>query len=97
MSHNVVILGGGPAGYEAALVAAELGEHVTIVADEGLGGNSVLWDCVPSKALITAAEAMGWLANARDMGVRVTRSHQDDRTIPLPMTRSTSGTPYATC
>lgn len=70
MSQRIVILGGGPAGYEAALVAAELGADVTIVSDEGLGGNCVLWDCVPSKALIVAAEAMGWVANAENLGVR---------------------------
>jgi NAD(P)H dehydrogenase (quinone) len=66
---RIVILGGGPAGYEAALVAAELGAEVTVVADEGLGGNCVLWDCVPSKALIVAAEAMGWVHSADAMGI----------------------------
>ncbi len=86
MTQRIVILGGGPAGYEAGLVAAELGADVTIVADEGLGGNSVLWDCVPSKALIVAAEAMGWLHTANDMGVHVAgvAQHEDitgDRTI----------------
>lgn len=86
MSQRIVILGGGPAGYEAGLVAAELGAEVTIVTDEGLGGNSVLWDCVPSKALIVAAEAMGWLHTASELGVHVTgvREHEDiaaDRTI----------------
>lgn len=70
MSQRIVILGGGPAGYEAALVAAELGADVSVVADEGLGGNCVLWDCVPSKALIVAAEATGWVATAETMGVR---------------------------
>jgi dihydrolipoamide dehydrogenase len=70
VTQRIVILGGGPAGYEAALVAAELGAEVSIVADEGLGGNCVLWDCVPSKALIAAAEAMGWVTTAESMGVR---------------------------
>ena len=55
---RIVILGGGPGGYEAALVAADHGADVTIVCNEGLGGNSVLWDCVPSKAMIVSAEAM---------------------------------------
>lgn len=69
MTQRIIILGGGPAGYEAALVASELGAQVHVVADEGLGGNSVLWDCVPSKALIVASEAMGWLSMAASMGV----------------------------
>jgi NAD(P)H dehydrogenase (quinone) len=71
VSPRIVIIGGGPAGYEAALVAAELGAEVTVVADEGLGGNCVLWDCVPSKALIVAAEAVGWIDMAESIGVRV--------------------------
>ena len=67
---RIVIIGGGPGGYEAALVAADHGADVTIVCNEGLGGNSVLWDCVPSKAMIVSAEAMGWLQSAHRLGVR---------------------------
>ena len=78
---RIVILGGGPAGYEAALVAAELGAEVTVVADEGLGGNCVLWDCVPSKALIVAAEAMGWVQKADAMGVHAAGVTEPDRTF----------------
>jgi len=70
MAIRIVILGGGPAGYEAALVAAEQGADVTVVSREGLGGNSVLWDCVPSKALVVSAEAMDWIATAHRLGVR---------------------------
>ena len=68
MPQRIVIIGGGPAGYEAAVVAAELGAEVTIVSDEGLGGNCVLWDCVPSKALIVAAQARGQLSAAAEVG-----------------------------
>ena len=85
VTQRIVILGGGPAGYEAGLVAAELGADVTIVADEGLGGNSVLWDCVPSKALIVAAEAMGWLHTANGLGVHVA-GVPDDHSAPADRT-----------
>jgi NAD(P)H dehydrogenase (quinone) len=81
VQQRIVILGGGPAGYEAALVAAELGADVTVVADEGLGGNSVLWDCVPSKALITTADTMGWFRTAQSMGVHLEGAERIDRTV----------------
>ncbi|WP_037605549.1 NAD(P)H-quinone dehydrogenase [Streptacidiphilus rugosus] len=55
---RIVIIGGGPGGYEAALVAAQLGAEVTIVDRDGLGGAAVLTDCVPSKTLIATAEVM---------------------------------------
>ncbi len=57
---RIAIIGGGPGGYEAALVAAQLGGEVTLIEREGLGGSAVLTDCVPSKALIaTAASGHG--------------------------------------
>src|SRR6266540_1258918 len=68
---NIVIIGGGPGGYEAALVAAELGADVTVVNDEGLGGNCVLWDCVPSKTLLSSAQAFSTLETAPALGVHV--------------------------
>lgn len=64
---KILILGGGPGGYEAALVAAELGADVTLIDRSGLGGACVLYDCVPSKALCTAAEAVTW----RELGPRL--------------------------
>jgi NAD(P)H dehydrogenase (quinone) len=67
---RIVIIGGGPGGYEAALVAVEAGADVTVVSREGLGGNSVLWDCVPSKALVVSAGAMGALPSAHRLGIR---------------------------
>jgi NAD(P)H dehydrogenase (quinone) len=84
VDQRIVILGGGPAGYEAALVAAELGADVIIVAAEGLGGNSVLWDSVPSKALIVAAEAMGWVHVADELGVHLPGGKVDRTIVDFP-------------
>ena len=53
---RIVIIGGGPAGYEAALVAAQLGAEVTVVEPDGVGGACVLDDCVPSKTFIASAD-----------------------------------------
>lgn len=70
-AQSVVILGGGPGGYEAALVASALGARVTIVDAEGLGGACVLTDCVPSKALASTAVYVGRIGQATQMGVDV--------------------------
>ena len=66
---RIAILGGGPGGYEAALVAAQLGAEVTLVERDGLGGAAVRTDCVPSKALVATAGAMGQIHSAATLGV----------------------------
>ena len=66
---TVVIIGGGPGGYESALVAAQLGADVTIVDSEGLGGAAVLTDCVPSKTLIATSDFLSRFAAAGRLGV----------------------------
>ncbi|CAL8970981.1 NAD(P)H dehydrogenase (quinone) [Tessaracoccus sp. O5.2] len=68
---KVVIIGGGPGGYEAALVANQLGGEVTLIEREGLGGAAVLSDCVPSKTLIATAEVMVRIENARQLGLHI--------------------------
>ena len=67
----MVIIGAGPGGYEAALVAAQLGAPVTIVDSEGPGGSAVLTDCVPSKTLIATADLLAVTAEAGSLGIRV--------------------------
>jgi dihydrolipoamide dehydrogenase len=66
---RIVIVGGGPGGYEAALVAAQLGADVTVVDRDGLGGSAVLTDVVPSKTLIATAEVMTDTAESGELGV----------------------------
>jgi NAD(P)H dehydrogenase (quinone) len=68
---RVVIVGGGPGGYEAGLVAAQLGAEVTLVDSDGVGGSAVLTDCVPSKTLIATAELMTQVEGAAELGVAV--------------------------
>ena len=69
---NVVIIGGGPGGYEAALVAAQLGANVTLIERDGIGGAAVLTDVVPSKALIAVAEAATDTKGSSVIGVHAT-------------------------
>jgi len=68
---RIVIIGGGPAGYEAALVAAARGREVaevTVVDSDGIGGACVLWDCVPSKTLIASTGVRTELRRASPLG-----------------------------
>ncbi|MCW2852919.1 MAG: flavoprotein disulfide reductase, partial [Nocardioides sp.] len=69
MTQRIVIVGGGPAGYEAALVAVQLGATVVLVDRDGVGGQCVLSDCVPSKTFIATGEAMTSYAHADRVGV----------------------------
>ena len=68
---RIVIIGGGPAGYEAALVATRHGAEVTLVEAEGLGGACVLYDCVPSKTFIASAGVKVSLRWAHELGIEV--------------------------
>jgi len=71
---RIVIMGGGPAGYEAALVASQHGAGVTVVERDGMGGACVLDDCVPSKTFISSAGIRVELHRAADLGVQVDRT-----------------------
>ena len=71
------MVGGGPGGYEAALVARRSGARVTLVERSGLGGAAVLTDVVPSKTLIATAEWMTIADRASELGIR-TAGVRDD-------------------
>jgi pyruvate/2-oxoglutarate dehydrogenase complex dihydrolipoamide dehydrogenase (E3) component len=65
---RIVIIGGGPAGYEAALVAAQLDATVTVVEAEGAGGACVLHDCVPSKTFIASSDVVTGYRGTEEFG-----------------------------
>lgn len=67
---RIAILGGGPGGYEAAMVAVDAGAEVTVIEEKGLGGSAVLTDVVPSKTLIATADAMRRVNASTAFGVR---------------------------
>ena len=84
MATRIVIIGGGPAGYEAALVAAARGREVaevTVVDCDGIGGACVLWDCVPSKTFIASTGVRTELRRAPDLGFDL---EFEDAKISLP-------------
>ena len=93
MATRIVILGGGPAGYEAALVAAAQGPdvaQVSVVDSDGVGGAAVLCDCVPSKTFIAStglrtelrrAPALGFDIDIDDAKISLSEIHQRVKTL----------------
>jgi dihydrolipoamide dehydrogenase len=71
MSLRFVIIGGGPAGTQAATYAARLGAQVTLIERDVVGGAANLWDCVPSKAMIATGGALDQITEAAGMGLGV--------------------------
>jgi pyruvate/2-oxoglutarate dehydrogenase complex dihydrolipoamide dehydrogenase (E3) component len=80
---RIAILGGGPGGYEAALVASQLGAEVLVVDRDGLGGACVLADCVPSKTLIATSESMTTFAGSEALGVRLRSDAHADQEVTV--------------
>jgi pyruvate/2-oxoglutarate dehydrogenase complex dihydrolipoamide dehydrogenase (E3) component len=71
MSLRFVIIGGGPAGTQAATYAARLGAQVTLIERDIVGGAANLWDCVPSKAMIATGGALEQINAASGMALGV--------------------------
>ena len=69
MAVRFVIVGGGPAGLQAATHAARYGAEVTLVERDIVGGSANLWDCIPSKAMIATGGVMSVTRRAHAMGL----------------------------
>ena len=65
---DVIVVGGGPGGYVAAIRAAQLGLKTAVVEKEHLGGICLNWGCIPTKALLKGAEVAHTLAEASHFG-----------------------------
>ena len=76
-SFDLVILGGGPGGYVAAIRAAQLGMKTAVVEREHLGGICLNWGCIPTKALLRSAEVYEQMQHAAAYGLTVERAGFD--------------------
>ena len=70
-SYDIIIIGGGPGGYVAAIRAAQLGMKTAVVEREHLGGICSNWGCIPTKALLRSAEIMHQAQHAKDYGLKL--------------------------
>jgi len=68
---DVIVIGGGPGGYVAAIRASQLGMSAAVVEREHLGGICLNWGCIPTKALLRAAEIKHNIEHAADFGIEV--------------------------
>lgn len=66
---DVIIIGGGPGGYVAAIRAAQLGLRTAVVERDQLGGICVNWGCIPTKALLRNAEVLRLIKGAKEYGI----------------------------
>ncbi|MGH8059461.1 MAG: FAD-dependent oxidoreductase, partial [Candidatus Entotheonellia bacterium] len=68
---QVLVIGGGPGGYVAAIRAAQLGRTVALVERDQLGGVCLNWGCIPTKALLRNAEVVSLLQRSAEFGIQV--------------------------
>jgi dihydrolipoamide dehydrogenase len=67
--YDIIVIGGGPGGYVAAIRAAQLGFKTAVVEREHLGGICLNWGCIPTKALLRSAEIFHYMQHAKDYGL----------------------------
>ena len=70
-TYDVIIIGGGPGGYVAAIRAAQLGLRTAVVEREHLGGICLNWGCIPTKALLRSAEIYHYLQHPKEYGLTI--------------------------
>ena len=83
MSRNfdIIVIGGGPGGYVAAIRAAQLGFKTAVIEEKHLGGICLNWGCIPTKALLKSAEVNNLIKHADEYGIKVSSSEIDFKKI----------------
>lgn len=69
--YQVVVIGGGPGGYVAAIRAAQLGLKTAVIEKDTVGGLCLNWGCIPSKALLRNSEVLNLMKNSKEFGITV--------------------------
>jgi dihydrolipoamide dehydrogenase len=80
-SFDIIVVGGGPGGYVAAIRAAQLGMKTAVVEREHMGGICLNWGCIPTKALLRTSEVYGLIKHADSFGLSVKEVSYDPKKI----------------
>lgn len=88
---DLVVVGGGPGGYVAAIRAAQLGMSAAVVEREHLGGICLNWGCIPTKALLRSAEVYHLMTHAQDYGFRIDGKIEIDNAAIVKRSRKVAG------
>ncbi|WP_112663375.1 dihydrolipoyl dehydrogenase [Microvirga flavescens] len=88
--YDIIVIGGGPGGYVAAIRAAQLGFKTAVVEREHLGGICLNWGCIPTKALLRSAEIYHYMEHAKDYGLSAEKIGFDAAAI-VQRSRGVSG------
>ncbi|HZY12842.1 MAG TPA: dihydrolipoyl dehydrogenase, partial [Beijerinckiaceae bacterium] len=89
--YDILIIGGGPGGYVAAIRAAQLGFKTAVVEREHLGGICLNWGCIPTKALLRTAEIYHYAEHAKDYGLKLEGKLTYDPAAVVKRSRTVSG------
>jgi dihydrolipoamide dehydrogenase len=68
-SFDLIVVGAGPGGYVAAILAAQHGQSVAIIERENLGGICLNWGCIPTKAMLRSSEVFHLMHRAKEFGL----------------------------
>ena len=90
-TYDLIIIGGGPGGYVAAIRAAQLGLKTAVVEREHLGGICLNWGCIPTKALLRSAEIFHFATHAKDYGLTLEGKMTFDPAAVVKRSRGVSG------
>src|SRR5436190_2018871 len=76
-AYDVIVIGGGPGGYVAAIRAAQLGRRTAVVEQDKPGGRCLNYACIPAKTMLYTAEIYDLARNGADLGIRVDGANLD--------------------
>ena len=91
-AYDIAFLGGGPAGYQGAIRAAQLGARVAVVEEGFLGGVCLNWGCIPTKTVRASAEVGRAMRRAKEFGFQPVEANPDIQAIIARKERVVSGT-----